>query len=52
MARFLLEVEGTTIDIDDEIDVEDRITEVMRSVAEAASRIRTAQVEEREEVEE
>jgi hypothetical protein len=52
VARFLLEVEGTTIDIDDEIDVEDRITEVMRSVAEAASRIRTAQVEEREEVEE
>ena len=40
VARFLLEVEGTTIDIDDEIDVEDRITEVMRSVAEAALRIR------------
>ncbi|MDT8358148.1 MAG: DUF5806 family protein [Methanomicrobiaceae archaeon] len=42
VARFLLEVEGTTIDIDDEIDVEDRITEVMRSVAEAALRIRSA----------
>ena len=41
VARFLLEVEGTTIDIDDEIDVEDRITEVMRSVAEAALRIRS-----------
>ena len=40
VARFLLEVEGTAIDIDDEIDVEDRITEVMREVAEAASMIR------------
>ncbi len=40
MARFLLEVEGTSIDIDDEIDIEDRITEVMREVAEAASMIR------------
>jgi len=40
VARFLLEVEGTSIDIDDEIDIEDRITEVMRGVAEAASRIR------------
>jgi hypothetical protein len=40
VARFLLEVEGTSLDIDDEIDIEDRITEVMRGVAEAASRIR------------
>lgn len=37
VARFLLEVEGTSLNIDDEIDVEDRITEVMRGVAEAAS---------------
>jgi len=37
VARFLLEVEGTSLHIDEEIDVEDRITEVMRSVAEAAS---------------
>lgn len=37
VARFLLEVEGTSLDINDEIDVEDRITEVMRGVAEAAS---------------
>jgi hypothetical protein len=36
VARFLLEVEGTTLDIDEEIDVEDRITRVMRSVGEAA----------------
>lgn len=40
VARFLLEVEGTQIEIDDEIEIEDRITEVMRSVAEAASMIR------------
>lgn len=41
IARFLLEIEGTSVDIDDEIDIEDRITEVMRSVAEAASVLRT-----------
>jgi hypothetical protein len=39
VARFLLEVEGTTLDIDDEIDIEDRITTVMRSVGEAAKTI-------------
>jgi len=37
VARFLLEVEGTSLNLDDEIDIEDRITEVMRGVAEAAS---------------
>jgi Family of unknown function (DUF5806) len=36
VARFLLEVEGTSLDIDEEIDIEDRITKVMRSVGEAA----------------
>ncbi len=40
VARFLLEIEGTSVDVDDEIEVEDRITDVMRNVAEAASRIR------------
>jgi hypothetical protein len=40
VARFLLEVEGTSIGIDDEIEVEDKIADVMRSVAEAASMIR------------
>jgi len=39
VARFLLEVEGTTLDIDEEIDIEDRITTVMRSVGEAAKTI-------------
>lgn len=36
VARVLLEVEGTTLDIDEEIDIEDRITKVMRGVGEAA----------------
>jgi hypothetical protein len=36
VARFLLEVEGTSLDIDEEIDIEDRITRVMRGVGEAA----------------
>jgi hypothetical protein len=39
VARFLLEVEGTTLDIDEEIEIEDRITKVMRSVGEAAKTI-------------
>lgn len=39
VARFLLEVERTSLDIDEEIEIEDRITEVMRSVGEAAIQI-------------
>jgi hypothetical protein len=46
IARFLLEVEGTTLDIDDEIDIEDRITTVMRSVGEAAKTILKTRSEE------
>jgi hypothetical protein len=46
VSRFLLEVEGTTLDIDDEIDIEDRITTVMRSVGEAAKTILKSRVEE------
>jgi hypothetical protein len=45
VARFLLEVEGTTLDIDEEIDIEDRITEVMRGVGEAAKTILKARGE-------
>jgi len=48
VARFLLEVEGTTLDIDEEIDIEDRITKVMRSVGEAAKTILKSRAEERE----
>jgi hypothetical protein len=46
IARFLLEVEGTTLDIDEEIDIEDRITNVMRSVGEAAKTILKSRAEE------
>jgi hypothetical protein len=48
VARFLLEVEGTTLDIDEEIDIEDRITQVMRSVGEAAKTILKSRAEEGE----
>jgi len=37
IARFLLEVEGTTIEIDDEIEIEDRITEIMRRLGDSAN---------------
>jgi hypothetical protein len=46
VARFLLEVEGTTLDIDEEIDIEDRITKVMRSVGEAAKTILKSRADE------
>jgi hypothetical protein len=36
IARFLLEVEGTSLAVDDELDIEDRIATVMRSVGLAA----------------
>jgi len=39
VARFLMEIESTSIDVDDEIEVEDRVTEVMRHVALASSRL-------------
>ena len=45
VSRFLLEVEGTTLDIDEEIDIEDRITNVMRSVGEAAKTILQSRIE-------
>jgi len=48
VARFLLEVEGTTLDIDEEIDIEDRITKVMRSVGEAAKTILKTRAEDGE----
>lgn len=40
VARFLLEVEGTTLGVDDEIAIEDRITEVMKQVALASARLK------------
>jgi len=53
VSRFLLEVEGTTLNIDEEIDIEDRITKVMRSVGETAKTIlKTRNTEETESPEE
>lgn len=52
VARFLLEVERSSLDIDEEIDIEDRISSVMRSVGEAAAaliRTRTEGEEQKEE---
>jgi hypothetical protein len=40
VAKFLLEVEGTSLEIDEEISIEDRITDVMRTVAESAAKLR------------
>ena len=45
VARFLLEVERTSLDIDEEIEIEDRIAGVMRSVGEAAAAILRARME-------
>jgi len=39
VAKFLLEVEGTSLEIDEEISIEDRITHVMRNVAESAAKV-------------
>jgi len=49
VARFLLEVEGTTLSVDQEIDIEDRITAVMKQVAETSARLKKARDAEREE---
>jgi len=50
VARFLMEVERSSLEIDEEIDIEDRISTVMRSVAEAAAvLIRTRAEEENKE---
>jgi uncharacterized protein YqgV (UPF0045/DUF77 family) len=49
VARFLLEVEGTTLSVDQEIDVEDRITEVMKRVAETSARMKKVRDAGREE---
>jgi hypothetical protein len=49
VAKFLLEVEGTSLDIDEEISIEDRITDVMRNVAESAAKLRRSREEGEEE---
>jgi hypothetical protein len=39
VARFLMEVEGTTLDIDDEIEREDKVSEVMKSISRESARL-------------
>jgi hypothetical protein len=51
VARFLLEVERSSLDVDEEIDIEDRISDVMRSVGEAAAALMKVREEKREEQE-
>ncbi|MDR2854660.1 MAG: DUF5806 family protein [Methanomicrobiales archaeon] len=51
VARFLLEIESTDIDIDAELEVEDRVTDIMRQVAEASARLLKEREIQREEKE-
>jgi hypothetical protein len=37
IARFLLEIEGTSLSIDNELDIEDKITDIMRKLGESAN---------------
>jgi len=39
VARFILEIEGTTLDIDDEIEIEDKISAIMKKVGDSAYEI-------------
>lgn len=39
VARFLLEIESTAIGMEDEIEIEDQVTGIMRQVAEASARL-------------
>ncbi|HPM61784.1 MAG TPA: DUF5806 family protein [Methanoregulaceae archaeon] len=48
VARFLLEVERSSLDIDEEIDIEDRISDIMRSVGESAAALIRTRAEDEE----
>jgi hypothetical protein len=39
VARFLMEIEGTALDIDEEIDLEDRVAAVMKNVSRSSAEI-------------
>jgi len=39
VARFILEIEGTTLEIDDEIEIEDKISAIMKKVGDSAYEI-------------
>jgi DNA repair exonuclease SbcCD ATPase subunit len=44
VAKFLLEVEGVDLAVEDELEAEDRISRVMRDVREASAEVRGEEV--------
>ena len=46
VAKFLLEVEGVDLSVEDELEAEERISSVMREVREASKELRDAEVDE------
>ncbi|MBN1167970.1 MAG: hypothetical protein JXA44_12700 [Methanospirillaceae archaeon] len=49
VARFLLEVESTDLNVDEEIEIEDRVTDIMRQVAETSARLLSVREEQQRE---
>ncbi|MEF8781103.1 MAG: DUF5806 family protein [Haloferacaceae archaeon] len=45
VAKFLLEVEGLDLGVEDELDAEDRISDVMREVRQSSAQLRASEVE-------
>ena len=45
VAKFLLEVEGVDLAVEDELDAEERISEVMREVRQSSAELRASEVE-------
>lgn len=45
VAKFLLEVEGVDLDVEDELEAEDRISSVMREVRESSQQLRSTEVQ-------
>ncbi|MDR5672029.1 DUF5806 family protein [Halalkaliarchaeum sp. AArc-GB] len=45
VAKFLLEVEGVDLAVEDELDTEERISEVMREVRQSSAELRASEVE-------
>ena len=39
VAQFFLEIEGTTVEIDDEIEIEDKISEIMKKLGDSANQM-------------
>ena len=45
VAKFLLEVEGVDLAVEDELDTEERISDVMREVRQSSAELRANEVE-------